>query len=213
MLSLDAIRRRLAQHEARTEQVRDSTFEASVALVLREARGGVPELLFIERAEREGDPWSGHMAFPGGRREAGDGTLAHTAVRETHEEVGLRLGEHIGRLDDVSGSRGGRVPHLVVGAFVFALEDPARLETNEEVRSTVWVPLDWIVSPDSTTSFVLDQDGARVHRPAFRYERYVVWGLTYRILGGFFELLGAPLSEATLSERPVSDERRGVSEK
>ena len=57
-------------------------FAAAVAAILRQAPSGL-EVLFIKRAERDGDPWSGHMAFPGGRREPHDSDLYSTALRET----------------------------------------------------------------------------------------------------------------------------------
>ncbi|HEU4700285.1 MAG TPA: NUDIX domain-containing protein, partial [Gemmatimonadales bacterium] len=61
---------------------------AAVALVVTPAPDS---MLLIRRAERAGDPWSGHMALPGGRHSRGDADLAATAMRETAEEVGVRL--------------------------------------------------------------------------------------------------------------------------
>ena len=62
---------------------------AAILLALRARADGEPELLMIKRAEAEGDPWSGHIACPGGRMEPGDNDLAVTAVRETMEETGV----------------------------------------------------------------------------------------------------------------------------
>jgi len=61
---------------------------ASVAMTLA---GPSLKTLMIKRAEREGDPWSGQVAFPGGRRERQDRSLLETATRETKEEVGIDL--------------------------------------------------------------------------------------------------------------------------
>jgi 8-oxo-dGTP pyrophosphatase MutT (NUDIX family) len=66
-------------------------FEAAVALVLRTTPAGVIELLFIKRAERHDDPWSGQIALPGGRYDPDDESLEATAVRETFEEVSIDL--------------------------------------------------------------------------------------------------------------------------
>ena len=77
---------------------------AAIALVIR-PQPAEPELLMIKRAEIEGDPWSGHIACPGGRAEPGDRDLEHTAIRETWEETGIDLardGKILGTLDDVS---------------------------------------------------------------------------------------------------------------
>ena len=100
MLSLSEIRRVLAAHEPVTLAT-EGNHQAAVAVVLRDAKG-TPELLLIERARREGDPWSGHMAFPGGRLDPTDSDPRSAAERETLEEVGVRLAraESLGRLDE-----------------------------------------------------------------------------------------------------------------
>jgi 8-oxo-dGTP pyrophosphatase MutT (NUDIX family) len=99
------IRGRLAKHEPKT-LTSPSNQGAAVAVVLREADGG-PEVLFIERARRAGDPWSGHMAFPGGRIDPEDAHARGAAERETREEVGVDLAgaEPLGRLDDLRAIR------------------------------------------------------------------------------------------------------------
>jgi 8-oxo-dGTP pyrophosphatase MutT (NUDIX family) len=76
---------------------------AAVAVILHDGDDGL-ETLFIHRAVRAGDTWSGQIAFPGGRREPGDGDLLVTAIRETHEEIGVALtaAERLGVLDDLS---------------------------------------------------------------------------------------------------------------
>src|SRR3989442_10873051 len=88
----------------------------------RDARGGGLEALFIRRAQRADDPWSGQVALPGGRRDAGDADLFATAVRETREETGIDLAgaERLGRLDDLY-PRTPTLPPVVVRPFVFAL--------------------------------------------------------------------------------------------
>src|ERR1700680_3050243 len=76
---------------------------AAVALVLRQGARGL-EILLIKRAEHMDDPWSGHVALPGGREEPADASLQETAVRETLEETGIDLardGEVLGALDDL----------------------------------------------------------------------------------------------------------------
>ena len=194
MLPLSRVRERVGAHRPALHSVRHAhTLEASVALVLHEATGsGRPELLFIQRAEREGDPWSGHMAFPGGRRQTEDPDLESTTLRETHEEVGFTPDRVLGRLDDFAGSRGPAIPHLVVAALVCESDLRPEIRPNHEVRSSIWVPLDWIRSRESRLWHRVGPDGEP--RPAFRYEGYVVWGLTYRILRGFFQVLGEPLA-------------------
>ena len=203
MPRLERIRDRLRVHRpALAEPPPPNAFEASVALVLHEPPGGGPELLFIERAVRPEDPWSGHMAFPGGRRQVDDADLASTACRETLEEVGFEPKALLGRLDDFSGARGPAIPHLRVAAFVFEAPERPIVLPSAEVQSAVWVPLTWILQAESVAEHVA-QRSERVERfPAFRYERYLVWGLTYRILRGFFSVAGHELPSSALAPPP-----------
>jgi len=174
------------------------TWRAAVALVFFAPAGGSqPELLFIERARREGDPWSGHMAFPGGRRDPTDPDIAATAARETREEVGLALGRPIARLDDQAGNpRQSTLGPLVISPFVYELAERPRLAPNREVNSTVWIPVPWLVHPDAAVQYKLERDSVQLAFPAVRYEGYTVWGLTYRILVNLFGLLGVELKPA-----------------
>ena len=165
---------------------------AAVAAVVRSGAAG-EEILFIKRADRDGDPWSGHMAFPGGRRQATDATLLDTAARETLEEVGLdlhALARPIARLPDIMPYS--RMPSpLTVTAFVFSLEDPAApLAHNEEVAASVWAPLDPILRGDGATTFRFLRDGVAFDLPAFNVDGGVVWGLTYRMIELLRELAG-----------------------
>ncbi len=136
---------------------------AAVALMLRERSGGL-ELFVIKRAEKKGDPWSGHMALPGGSREPGDKDAYDTARRETLEEVGIDLdeGRFLGRLDDV-GPR--RMPgQLVVSTVVVAIDaKPGHLDPHE-VAEAFWVPVNRLV--DETVE-IPDFPGSW---PAFTYK-------------------------------------------
>ncbi len=194
-LGLAAIREQILGYEPRLEPAPAEThLRAAVALVLHEEAGADgPELLFIERAEREGDPWSGQMAFPGGRMDRDDPDLAATACRETAEEVAVELGEPIGRLDDLAGSRDPQVPPIVVSPYVYALSERPQTSPNHEVRSTVWVPVSWILHPDSALEYRFERPSFSGSFPAFGYQGYTVWGLTYRVLEMFFEVLGREL--------------------
>jgi 8-oxo-dGTP pyrophosphatase MutT (NUDIX family) len=171
--------------------------QAAVAAILRPGALSGPEILFIERAERAGDPWSGHMAFPGGRRDPVDGTLVDTAIRETREEVGIDLAMHtlLGTLADVPTHRTG----LVVRAFVFALTDEASLTSalgsfpanKDEVADLVWAPIDPLMRGEmaSTYDFMPEGFDAPVSLPSFKVGERVVWGLTYRMLELLFEAI------------------------
>lgn len=155
---------------------------AAVSAVLR-VLDGEPELLFIKRAELERDPWSGHMAFPGGRLEPGDASLEVTAVRETQEELALDLtqGRMLGRLDDLA-PRNRSLPPIIIRPFVAIVEPAVTFTPSEEVAATFWVPLAQLRQESSKAEHVVDINGDRATFPAFRVEQHIVWGLTERIV-------------------------------
>ncbi len=191
MPRLDEIRRALAAHTAATIDA-EAAARAAVAMVLREGPGGA-EVLFIERAPRAGDPWSGQMAFPGGRVEPVDAHARGAAERETLEEVGLRLAEaeRLGRLDDKPGNPMSRLD-LVISVYVYRVAASARLVTNDEVRSAFWFPIAELIDPGRRVTHAvrgLPFPGILVGEP----DRHVVWGLTYSFLESFFSALGRPL--------------------
>lgn len=161
-------------------------------MVLREGSSG-PEVLFIERASCQGDPWSGHMAFPGGRVESFDVHARDAAERETLEEVGVRLAEaeRLGRLDDKTGNPATR-PELVVSAYVYLWLDSGRLVPNCEVRTAFWFPVLDLLDPERRVTYTIRDlpfPGILVGEP----NRHVVWGLTYSFLESFFLALSRPL--------------------
>jgi 8-oxo-dGTP pyrophosphatase MutT (NUDIX family) len=191
---IEEIRAKLAAHRPVLAEPPAGEHDlAAVALVFLATPSGGPELLFIERALRESDPWSGHMAFPGGRRDRADPDLAATSMRETREEVGLELGAPFARLDDFTNTRAGS---LVVSPFVYQLDARPRLTPNREVQSTVWIPVPWLLSPSAAIQHAITRESVRVVFPAVRYDRYTVWGLTYRILANLFGVLGRELRPA-----------------
>ncbi len=170
---------------------------AAVAAVLREpAPGEAVELLLIKRAEHPSDPWSGHMALPGGRRDPGDASLVATAIRETNEEVGIDLsarGALIGRLEPVRAVARGRGIDLTITPFVFALREPGPLRFDEsEVAEVVWAPLPPLALGESAGTYVYrHDDGVDYQLPCLRVGERVVWGLTYQMLQSFFGVLRA----------------------
>lgn len=153
---------------------------AAVAVVLVPAPDS---LLLVRRAERSGDPWSGQMALPGGRRE-GDEDLLFTAIRETEEEVGLVLPPEslVGVLDDMA-PRTPVLPPIAVRPYVFRLDRRIPLDRiSEEIAATHWVPLVNLLSDDTYASADVMVRSQQMRVPAFRLEEGTVWGMTERIL-------------------------------
>jgi 8-oxo-dGTP pyrophosphatase MutT (NUDIX family) len=186
---IDDVRRCLSRHHPVT--VDDPGLSrAAVALVLREGLVGV-EFIAIHRAHRRGDPWSGHMALPGGRQHESDADLPATAARETREEVGVDLARHgtvIGALDDLRAVGGRKVLDLVIRPIVYAT--PADVELVPclaEVQSAFWIPVASLRHPEAHGTY--QPYGPDVEYPAFHYRGHTIWGLTHRILWNFFEIM------------------------
>lgn len=196
----------LAAHPPRRYPRAPDLSEAAVTLMLRP--GDDLELLLIERTHRSDDPWAGHMALPGGRRDPGDPDLVTTAFRETHEEVGVRLdpASHLlGELDEVL-PRSRHLPPLVISPFVAALDpDQPLVPDPVEVAAALWVPLGALRDDGAASEVVVPIEGTRVAFPSFRYRGYEIWGLTHRILVRFLELA----AEGDGSVEPLVRQRSG----
>ncbi|MEZ4232000.1 MAG: CoA pyrophosphatase [Polyangiaceae bacterium] len=164
---------------------------AAVAAVLRPAAGDT-EVLLIRRAEHDGDPWSGHMAFPGGRHDPEDTSLLYTAERETQEEVGLDLRQSarlLGALPRIPAVARGKRLGLAIAPFVFELEGQAVLSPNHEVSEALWAPLGPLLSGERDIKHTYDWQGQRVYLPAYDVDGRTVWGLTYQMLQILFDRL------------------------
>jgi 8-oxo-dGTP pyrophosphatase MutT (NUDIX family) len=166
---------------------------AAIALVLRPGAGADPELLMIKRAEAEGDPWSGHVACPGGRMEPGDHDLEQTAIRETWEETGVDLardGQLLGALDDIS-PRTPTLPPIIVRPYVAVVKPELEIVQSSEVAEAFWVPLAALRERAAWgTAMVSVRGHGERQVAAFRHGAYTVWGLTERVLRQFLEYLG-----------------------
>jgi 8-oxo-dGTP pyrophosphatase MutT (NUDIX family) len=188
-LSPGHIRQRLAAHRA-VEPDAGTGAEAAVAVVLR-FDSGVAEVLLMKRAERADDRWSGHVSFPGGRRHPNDLDLLATALRETREEVGLDLAHTarvIGRLDSVRAIAQGKIQPLVIHPFVFEEVAPAPLVLGDEAESAFWLPLAEVAAGGLDAPFEYLHGPTPLTLPSWRYQDYVVWGLTHHMLQGLLEV-------------------------
>jgi 8-oxo-dGTP pyrophosphatase MutT (NUDIX family) len=178
----------LAKHPVLPVEREPDSREAAVALLLRPR--DTFELLLIKRAEHESDPWSGHMALPGGRRDAGDSDLYATAVRETEEEIGVqlgRVGQRIGLLDEVA-PRTPRLPPFIITPFVLGVPHDTHAEPDaKEVEAALWIPITALQQPEAVSELVLELEGGKHSFPSLRYGEHVIWGLTHRILTQFLE--------------------------
>lgn len=189
-LDLESIRRILNQRPARRADLARVERRAAVATILR-AAGDDVEVLLIRRAERVGDPWSGHIAFPGGHQEPSDVDLQATAIRETLEEIGLDLMQHdyLGQLDELPARAGGQLVGMIVAPHVFALRGEPALFPNSEVAEVIWAPVGQMVRGEVDAIKELSYGGELRRLPGFRVRDYIVWGMTHNMLRSLFALL------------------------
>lgn len=191
-LGLARVRRTLAGHRA---TLREGERRAAVAAIFRDGEGGT-DVLLIHRAEHPLDPWSGHVAFPGGRVDPTDASPRHAAVRETREEIGLDLERQatpLGRLSDLGAVARGRRLGLVIEPFAYELVEDGPLTLNEEVQEAFWLPLSHLVERSNRSTMDYDRRGTMVALPCYHWHGHLLWGLTLRILDEVVEILtGVP---------------------
>ena len=193
-LPLIDVQQRLAQHRPQRCWWRPFGRQSAVALILRETAHGL-EVLMIRRAERAGDPWSGQMGFPGGRRERYDPHLLAVACRETREEVGVDLQREAQVLAPLSVLRARpwrwRQRPMTVSPFVFATTaESLAIEANYEVAETLWVPLAFIADPANRQSFDLQRHGIWYRQlPCYEWRGQRIWGMSLRMLDELVSVL------------------------
>ena len=164
---------------------------AAVAIMVREGQEAT-ELLMIRRATREGDPWSGHMGFPGGRRDPEDRSNFSCALRETEEELGVdvsRWGAPLGELYDVNtGWRKDR-PEMLVTPFIFSVSELPELTPNDEVDDVVWVPLHFLMDEGNREPLEWEWKGQKMETDSYLYDCYRIWGLSLMMIDEMMGLL------------------------
>ena len=151
------------------------TFRASVAILVRPD----DHICMIRRAVKEGDYWSGHMGFPGGREETADRGLLQTAIRETYEEIGVTIEpkECMGRLSDL------HHPKLQVAAFVFRLEYDVEFVLEEsEVAEVHWLSLQSFTDPAFRSTRTAIYKGQEYGAPVVNVGTADVWGISLRFI-------------------------------
>ena len=189
---IEKIRHHLATHHPTPYPIQPET-RAAVAVILQPLPDDL-QMLFIHRAHHPQDPWSGHMAFPGGRQEAEDPDLFVTIHRETFEEVGIdliRYGKYLGRLAETQATARGRPLSMTISPFVYLVAPEVQASPDPaEVQGTLWVPLSYMQREESETTVKRGMPaGLEVGVPALVYKDHTIWGLTYRVLREFLDLI------------------------
>lgn len=206
--TVDQIRAALSRRPPHPEEPEDAGpvhSAAAVALVLAGA-GSDLALCAIRRAEHPLDPWSGHMALPGGRVDPGDAGPRRAAERETREEVGIALAapHWLGPLPPMPVRLGGERQMLLSPFLYYWGETPAPLQPNHEVAGAFWIPLRYLWDPANTTRFHWNRGDHRLLYPAIRFGDTAIWGITYRVLTLFSDILDAPLPHLEELPSPIA---------
>ena len=191
-IDIDTLDFALRNYDPIQHPIGEQTRQAAVAAILKQHEGHT-QALFILRATKQSDPWSGQMAFPGGHIEKYDASSKEAAIRETQEEIGLDLtahGRYLGRLDDVKANPRRRAIDMVVTPHVFVLENTdVSFSPNYEVADVLWGSLDDMFHGRSITEtqFTMMEDVQTF--PGYDVQGQVVWGLTLRMLDYMFSVV------------------------
>ncbi len=183
MKNLYELEQTLSQRRAKTRMFRRFMTRSSVATVLRDQNGEL-QVLLIKRAHKEGDRWSGHIAFPGGREQQEDSNIRETAIRETSEEIGLGLSvdNYMGRMSDVMTLAHGTRKPMVVSPYAFRLEGDPRFTINHEVDQVIWLPVSFLADKRNRETMVWERKGMSIKLPCYFYGEHRIWGLTLKML-------------------------------
>ena len=173
----------------REPEPREGYTEAAVAVILRASTE--LDVLLIKRAESERDPWSGHVALPGGRRDPEDANLTGTAIRETSEETGVELsssGWPMGRLAQVAPSHP-TLPPIAITPYVFGVPPEIKASAaSPEVDRVLWVTLLVLFDPRTRGTTTIQLPAGPADFPCYWVDGHAIWGLTFRILSEFGDL-------------------------
>jgi 8-oxo-dGTP pyrophosphatase MutT (NUDIX family) len=184
----------------------DPRYAAVCVLVARVE--GIPSICFIRRAKWNGDPWSEHIALPGGSRN-GDEEAAQTLRREVEEEIGVAIpsDSELTPLPRLKIRLAGRERLLLLDSFVHHWPGPAPdLLCSPEVESAFWIQLAELWSIRNLDHLVLDDDEDTLVYPAIRVPQGTIFGITLRVLMLLSDRLGIPLQY--LEEIPLLRRKR-----
>jgi len=157
------------------------THEPTAAVAIIRSIIPTEAVLLLRRVTSSRDPWSGHFAFPGGRRERQDTTIYDTCIREVREETGISLPaeslEHV--LSPALAGRNVKAP-VLVQPYLFKLSDRPKIVIEPaEIESHLWI--ETALFRDKNRHFETEALPGRL-RPAYPLGDYYVWGFTYYVL-------------------------------
>lgn len=170
--------------------------QCAVTLILRESPwlSGI-EVLMIKRAQRKGDPWSGQMGFPGGKRDADDTSNWEAAKRELFEEIGVDAEQSTRQVVCLSDMKSiSNVAHrsMAITPYILQATEDFELCPNEEVADTIWVPLSFIENEYNRQTMNWTRRGVRVELPCYYFQGQHIWGMSLVMLDEMLHALSSP---------------------
>ncbi len=194
--ALDALAARLQAYRPRRLPGRHWIARCGVVLLIAEhgpSDGAAPALLMMRRAERAGDPWSGHVSFPGGRVDPRDPSTRAAALRELQEETGLPIDAPIapmGRLSDLLTREHGRRRPMVVTPYVYRLPHAVALTPGLEAARLWWEPLHNLVDAGLRRTVIWRVAGLPLPFPSIEVSGARLWGLSLMMVNELVRATG-----------------------
>lgn len=199
-----AQQQRLSEFKANKKWYRRLCTRAAVAIILHDHPDLGLSCLMIKRASAEGDPWSGQMAFPGGKADIEDDNITLTALRESFEELSIdpQAVKRIARLSDIMARpyKGTQKP-MIVSPLVFQTQQAIKPVANYEVASTHWIPLAFFADSDNRKMMDATRHGLNMELPCYDYQSQRVWGLSLMMIDELVDVLQLNTEEAALFQQ------------
>ena len=153
---------------------------SAVAILLNQEV--TPSILMVKRAHRAGDPWSGDMAFPGGRMESRDQSYEATAIRELHEEVGVHIQKPpLASLSTLWTKSHNNFRPMAIHPYLFSIQSKLSFKLSHEVDEVVWIPLS-AFDGSLRKHFHWKLRFTTYKMPCFYYQKYRIWGLSLKMI-------------------------------
>lgn len=196
-VSVDDFAERLQAYRPRRLPGRSWVARCGVVLLIAEYRADgatvEPSVLLMRRAERRGDPWSGHVSFPGGRVDPSDTSTRAAALRELQEEAALPPAQPlapVGRLSDLLTREHGRHRPMVVSPYVYRTDRALPLQPSLEAVHLWWEPVSNLIDRDLRSSTIWRVAGLPLPVPSMQVSGAKMWGLSLMMTNEFLRAAG-----------------------
>jgi len=162
--------------------------QAAVSIIISPEQ----EILFIKRSHNPKDPWSGHMAFPGGKKDHSDHDIIHTSRREIYEEVGISLNHqdhYCGSLSFYPVTYKQKDTGLAISPHIYLLPKKVELALDQtEVEDAYWISTDYLIDKQNRVLKEFSIQEKLIKRESIPYRGEFIWGITFEILNNFFQI-------------------------